>query len=98
MSDGYSPFTGRHQQLPMPVLIETCWRLIGKSNRPIRCATYQVATGVELWIGYEDDEYAPLRTQLFKPHEQAAIPEIAAAWRAAFDVSKFRQLTIESQK
>jgi hypothetical protein len=62
---------------PAPQHLETIFRLIGQSGRPICCATYQVATGVELRIFYEDDEDTPIRTQLFKPGRDASIADLA---------------------
>jgi hypothetical protein len=83
---------------PVPAHVTTLFRLIGGSKRPIRCATYLVATGIELRIGYEDDEDAPLRTQLFRePNPEVAISAIASAWRGAFDGRGFNELAVERQ-
>jgi hypothetical protein len=78
---------------PAPPREATLFRLVGPSQRPVRCATYRVTTGIELRIEYEDREDV-LRTHLFKPHEEEAIAETAAQWRAAFDGRGFKELAI----
>ena len=85
----------QRREPPAPKREATLFRAVGKSERPIVCATYLVATGVELRLGYEDNEFAFLQTQLFRPDEDEGIAEKAAEWRSAFDrVGGFKDLGI----
>lgn len=76
----------------LPALrLTTFFRLVGASKRPLRCASYRVANGIELRIEYEDRDDV-LKTHLFKPSQQQMISETAASWRAAFDGRGFTEL------
>lgn len=80
---------------PAPTRLATLFRLVGVSQRPIRCATYGVETGIELRVEYEDREADILKTQLFRDaNPEAVIAETAAQWRAAFDGRGFTELAI----
>ena len=71
---------------PAPPRIATLFRVIGKSNRPIRCATYQTATGVELRLEYEDRIDDVLQSVLFRGEQQdQAIAAKSAEWRSLID-------------
>jgi hypothetical protein len=79
---------------PAPPRIATLFRLVGPSERPIRCATYRVATGEELRLEYEQPPDDVLKTQLFKHGQEEAIAEVASQWRATFDGRGFTELAI----
>jgi hypothetical protein len=69
----------------------TLFRLVGASQRPLRCATYEGPTGLELRIEYEDREDV-VKTQVFRWGDHRGVAEIAATWRRAFDAIGFREL------
>src|SRR3954463_2840956 len=78
-----------------PPRLATLFRVVGVSGRPLRCATYQVATGIELRLGYEDDEFAVLQTQLFRSDQDEALAQNVAEWCGAFDrVGGFKDLGV----
>jgi hypothetical protein len=70
------------------------FRLVGVSQRPLRCATYETLTGTELRIEYEDRDDLII-TQLFRPHDENAIAEKAVEWRTAFDERGFTELPLD---
>lgn len=80
---------------PAPPRIATLFRLVGPSNRPVRCATYRVTTGIELRLEYEDSEFNVLKTQLFQAEDDEALAELAAEWRGKFDaLGSFHDLAV----
>jgi len=77
-----------------PRLLDTLFRVVGPSKRPVRCATYRVLTGIELRLEYEHDEDNLLRSQLFRRDDPEAICELAAEWRGKFDEHGFTDLPL----
>jgi hypothetical protein len=62
---------------PPPTLLETCWRVKGKSGRTITCAIYETtAHYIELRAGYSVDHI--IRTQLVGHIEHGRL--LAADW------------------
>ncbi len=77
---------------PQQELLRVCFRMIGPSQRPLRCAVYQVATGHELRLEYEDREDL-LRSQLFPRPDDALIDDLGATWRRALLNKGMTELT-----
>ncbi len=67
---------------PQQELLRVCFRMVGPSRRPLRCAVFQVVTGHELRLEYEDREDL-LRSQLFPRPDDILIDELAVTWRQA---------------
>jgi len=85
----------QRREPPAPPRVATLFRVVGPSNRVVRCATYRVATGIELRLEYEDNEFNVLKTQLFLPEDDEALAELAAEWRAKFDaLGSFHDLAV----
>jgi hypothetical protein len=70
-----------------------CFRVEGASRRPMRCAVYQVETGLELRFEYEDREDL-LRSQLFPTEDEDAIAALADRWHVALREKGFDELPI----
>jgi hypothetical protein len=85
--------TTRRPEPPPPRRLATLFRLVGASQRPLRCATYDVATGIELRIEYEDRDDV-VKAELFKPGQREAVATVAASWRRAFDGLGFTELAL----
>jgi hypothetical protein len=80
---------------PPPPRIVTLFRVVGPSNGVVRCATYRVATGIELRLEYQADEFAVVKTQLFREGDEEALAELAAEWLGKFDtLGSFHDLAI----
>lgn len=87
-----------HRDPPAPPRIATLFRVVGPSERPIRCATYQTLFGIELRLEFESPDDYIIQTQLFKaaPGRDETIADRAVEWRATFDtVGSFRELPVE---
>ena len=71
-------------KLPPPKNIyrATFFTVTGPSNRPLTCAAYDVATGIELRLSYADDDV--MRSELFRGMDsEERLAEQAVQWRAA---------------
>jgi len=88
--DRYSPFQGKHPEPPAPELIETCWRIIGVSNRPIMCGVYRTAAYLEVYCHYGESTDALIRSERAADIDIAR--DIAAAWKEAAIDKGFQQL------
>jgi hypothetical protein len=55
----------------------------GATQRPLRCALYRVATGLELRLEYEDRTDDVQRSHLFRVRNDDAIATMADEWHAA---------------
>lgn len=60
--------------------VATFFRVQGASKRPMRCAVYRVATGLELRLDYEDREDL-IRSHLFPVQDDEATAAMADNWR-----------------
>jgi hypothetical protein len=59
----------------------TFFVVVGASGRPLTCAAYEVATGVELRLSYGDDDM--MRSELFRGVDrEERLAQIADAWRS----------------
>ena len=88
MSD-YSPFDGERREKQPLVLIETCWRLLGSSGKPIVCGIYRTAARtIEVRCGYSD---ADLVRSQYASHIDIA-QDIAAAWKQAAIDKGFKEI------
>jgi hypothetical protein len=79
--DNYTPFTGRHREPPVPVLVEMLWRLIGPSGTQIVCGVYRTEAGLELRGHYADSIDALIRSELVSHIDIAR--DTADKWKQA---------------
>lgn len=86
--------TPRPPEEPPLQLVRTLFRMRGASRRPLRCAVYQVATGHELRLEYEDREDL-VRSQLFPVPDDDAIAALAGEWRQALRDKGFTEVKDE---
>lgn len=71
------------------------FRIVGSSQRPLRCAVYRVETGMELRLEYEDHD--DLRSsQLFPVPDDEAIAALANQWRVSLLAKGFIELPLEA--
>lgn len=66
-------------------------RMVGGTGRVLRCALYDVQTGLELRVEYEDREDL-IRSELVPGRDLDRIAELASEWRAALDSKGFNEL------
>lgn len=85
-------FRPRQQAEPLLERVTVLFRVQGASQRPLRCALYQVATGLELRLEYEDREDLR-RSQLFPVRDDDAIATMADEWHRALRAKGFEQLS-----
>jgi hypothetical protein len=75
---------------PKNVLRAVLFTVMGRSNRPLTCAAYDVETGLELRLSYGDDV---MRSQLFRGVDaEERTTEAADAWRLALLEKGFTEL------
>lgn len=67
----------------------TFFTATGPSGRPLTCAVYEVATGLELRLSYSDDDV--MRSELFRGVDrEERLAEAADAWRLRLIGKGFR--------
>jgi len=79
---------------PKNVLRTLLFRVVGTSGRPLTCAAFEVETGLELRLCYEDRDDV-MRSQLFRGvgHEERCA-EAADAWHLALIQKGCRDVAI----
>ena len=66
---------------PKSIHRATFFTVIGPSRRPLTCAAFDVETGLELRLSYDDDGDL-MRSQLFRGVDRdERVAEMADAWR-----------------
>ena len=67
-------FTRRPPAEPRLELLETCWRFVGPSGRLLTCGIYRTDAGVEVRVGYGEEElvYSRLAIEIGTARETAA--------------------------
>ena len=60
--------------------VATLFRVLGITRRPLRCALYSVATGLELRLEYEDRADDIQHSQLFRVRDDDAIEGTEVSW------------------
>jgi hypothetical protein len=78
-------------------LVAVLFRVRGATQRPLRCALYQAATGLELRLEYEDRTDDVQRSHLFRVRDDDAIATMADEWHAALIAKGFTELEIVRQ-
>jgi hypothetical protein len=69
--------------------VAVLFRVQGPSHRPLRCARYRVATGLELRFEYEDRDDLQ-RSHLFRVRDDNAIATMADEWQRALRAKRVR--------
>jgi hypothetical protein len=75
--------TGEPKGTPQLEMVSVLFRVRGATQRPLRCALYRVATGLELRLEYEDRTDDVQRSHLFRVRNDDAIATMADEWHAA---------------
>jgi hypothetical protein len=79
---------------PLSVL----FRVVGTTQRPLRCALYRIETGWELRLEYEDRFADDVQnSHLFRVRDDNAIATLADQWHMALIATGFTELEIVRQ-
>jgi hypothetical protein len=73
------------------VHLQTYWRVVGPSNKPITCALYRTSEGLEVRAGHGEQD----RLLSQRVYTLLAAETYAAAWKAAADAKGFREITVD---
>ena len=73
--------------------LATLFRVRGATGRPLRCALYRVATGLELRFEYEDRDDL-LQSRLFRVRDDNAIARLGDEWHRALIAKGFEDLPV----
>jgi len=84
---------GRRQMKSRLEHLATLFRVRGASRRPLRCAVYKVATGLEVRLEYEDRDDL-LQSRLFRLRDDNAIATLADDWLRALIANGFEDLPV----
>jgi hypothetical protein len=77
----YTPFGKPRDVTPTLDLVETLWRLVGPSGKPIICCIYRNAVGLEVHCHYAESIEALIRSERVADLDTAH--DVAEAWKQA---------------
>jgi hypothetical protein len=78
---GYSPFQARKNGPPKLDLVETFWRVVGPTGKPIVCGVYETEAGLEVRCHLVESVDALVRSERVPDLDIAR--DVAAAWKQA---------------
>ncbi len=93
MSDDRFDWLHQNGEPPAPENehLATFWTLRGATGRDLTCAAYRVATGLELRVGYGEDDIAA--SELFRGVDaDDRLATAADAWRRTLLAKRFREI------
>ena len=94
MSTWDERMTPRSVAPPTLERVATMFRVQGTTRRPLRCALYRVATGLELRLEYEDRRDDVQHSQLYRTRDDDAIATLADTWHRALRATWFEELPV----